>query len=51
MSNAFNKRVRLLTFRKGDMVLAICALIIISRKKGKLEPNCTEKSTEAEHIL
>lgn len=40
MSRAFNKQVRLQSFQKGDLILAILTPMIIGKKKGKLEPNC-----------
>ncbi|XP_028121773.1 protein NYNRIN-like [Camellia sinensis] len=39
MANAFNKRVRLRSFKKGDLVLMVRTPIVVSRRtKGKLEP-------------
>ncbi|KAF7151334.1 hypothetical protein RHSIM_Rhsim02G0180000 [Rhododendron simsii] len=39
MANAFNKRVWLRSFKKGDLVLMVRRPIVISRRtKGKLEP-------------
>ena len=39
MTNAFNKKVRLRSFKKGDLVLMVWTPIIVTRRtKGKLEP-------------
>lgn len=39
MTKAFNKRVRVQSFQKANLVLAIWTPLIIDKKKGKLEPN------------
>ena len=38
MTNAFNKKVRLCSFKKGDLVLMVRTPIVVTRRtKGKLE--------------
>lgn len=37
MSNTFNKRIRLRSFQKGDLVVVFRSPMIISKKKRKLE--------------